>query len=431
MGGDLNLKKSWHPVLKSNQERVWKEQQKALEERKRIEQLQKEREEERQIEELQALQEQAGGSNRAKRVEWMYNGPAAGSTGVTEEKEAFLLGKRRLDVLLKDEAAEHMKKNGAQEGFMAVQQSANTLRDTAAKVRDDPLLAIKKQEQQTYESIMNDPIKRRALLKAMGKGDQEKVRDRDRDRDRRHNRKREDREERYHDDAREKRHRDDDRERKHKYRDRSEDRARHHRNGRDRSNSEERYRDHRRHKREREEDRDDYSRAERPGKRRSRSPQRYHDDSTTRKRYESPVKSRDDRAYGRRRSHSRERRPSVSPKRSHRHDQSSKSRSRPQVHNHRTGPERPASNAKAESDDAAARAARLAAMQSSADDLEQQRKARLIAIEDQDRRTREAEDRMRSESGRFVSGMRRKAGDLSLGEAMGRRGRVGAVGSED
>ena len=61
MGGDLNLKKSWHPVLMSNQRRVWEEEKKALEERKRIEQMMKERQEERQIQELQEMQEAAGG----------------------------------------------------------------------------------------------------------------------------------------------------------------------------------------------------------------------------------------------------------------------------------------------------------------------------------------------------------------------------------
>ena len=50
MGGDLNLKKSWHPHLRKNQERVWKEEKSALEERKQIEKLRKEREEERALE---------------------------------------------------------------------------------------------------------------------------------------------------------------------------------------------------------------------------------------------------------------------------------------------------------------------------------------------------------------------------------------------
>jgi hypothetical protein len=41
------LKKSWHPVLMSNQKRVWAEENKALEERKKTDQVLKERAEER------------------------------------------------------------------------------------------------------------------------------------------------------------------------------------------------------------------------------------------------------------------------------------------------------------------------------------------------------------------------------------------------
>lgn len=29
-GGDLNMKKSWHPLLMKNQERVWLEEKKAV-----------------------------------------------------------------------------------------------------------------------------------------------------------------------------------------------------------------------------------------------------------------------------------------------------------------------------------------------------------------------------------------------------------------
>ncbi|KAH0143149.1 hypothetical protein KCU67_g13689, partial [Aureobasidium melanogenum] len=92
MGGDLNLKKSWHPVLMSNQKRVWEEEKKALDERKKIDQVLKERAEERQIQELQQMQEAAGGKKRVDRVDWMYGGPADGQKGTTEEMEAYLLG---------------------------------------------------------------------------------------------------------------------------------------------------------------------------------------------------------------------------------------------------------------------------------------------------------------------------------------------------
>ncbi|XP_015765538.1 PREDICTED: pre-mRNA-splicing factor CWC25 homolog [Acropora digitifera] len=52
-GGDLNLKKSWHPQTLRNVERVWKAEQKADAESKKIEQLRKELEEERAREEMQ------------------------------------------------------------------------------------------------------------------------------------------------------------------------------------------------------------------------------------------------------------------------------------------------------------------------------------------------------------------------------------------
>lgn len=170
MGGDLNLKKSWHPVLMSNQKRVWEEEQRALEERKRIDQLMKERQEERQIQELQQLQEAAGGKQRASRVDWMYSGPASGQAGTTEEMEGYLLGKRRIDGLIKGTESQNLKKSSEEDSFMALQH-ANTARDTAAKVRDDPMLAIKKQEQAAYEVMINDPVKRRMMLKAAGAPD--------------------------------------------------------------------------------------------------------------------------------------------------------------------------------------------------------------------------------------------------------------------
>jgi hypothetical protein len=87
MGGDLNLKKSWHPVLMSNQRRVWEEEKKALDERKRTEQRIKELKEERAKEEIQNKLEAAGSRKRVDRVDWMYQGPSSGQAGTTEEME--------------------------------------------------------------------------------------------------------------------------------------------------------------------------------------------------------------------------------------------------------------------------------------------------------------------------------------------------------
>jgi N-terminal domain of CBF1 interacting co-repressor CIR len=74
-GGDLNMKKSWHPLLQKNQERVWQEENKAREERKRIDQKRKEIAEERQLQELQRLQQVQGGKPRQERLDWMYTAP--------------------------------------------------------------------------------------------------------------------------------------------------------------------------------------------------------------------------------------------------------------------------------------------------------------------------------------------------------------------
>lgn len=162
-GGDLNMKKSWHPLLIRNQEKVWMEEKKALEERKRIEQIKKEIEEERQLQELQKLQEASGGKKRVERLDWMYAAPhLSDDSRTTEEMEAYLLGRKRIDEILKDD---NTKLEYGKKPFIAT-QNANTVRDIQNKIREDPLLAIKKQEQAQYEAIRNNPIKLRQLMEA-------------------------------------------------------------------------------------------------------------------------------------------------------------------------------------------------------------------------------------------------------------------------
>ncbi|KAG4305904.1 hypothetical protein PORY_000814 [Pneumocystis oryctolagi] len=162
-GGDLNMKKSWHPLLIRNQEKVWMEEKKALEERKRIEQIKKEIEEERQLQELQKLQEASGGKKRVERLDWMYAAPhLSGDSRTTEEMEAYLLGRKRIDDIFKEDTS---KIENGKQPFIA-SQNANSVRDIQNKIREDPLLAIKKQEQAQYEAIRNNPIKLRQLIEA-------------------------------------------------------------------------------------------------------------------------------------------------------------------------------------------------------------------------------------------------------------------------
>ncbi|KAG5438890.1 hypothetical protein PCANB_002220 [Pneumocystis canis] len=157
------MKKSWHPLLIRNQEKVWMEEKKALEERKRIEQIKKEIQEERQLQELQKLQEASGGKKRVERLDWMYAAPhLSGDSRTTEEMEEYLLGRKRIDDIFKEDTS---KLENGKQPFIA-SQNANTVRDIQNKIREDPLLAIKKQEQAQYEEIRNNPIKLRQLMEA-------------------------------------------------------------------------------------------------------------------------------------------------------------------------------------------------------------------------------------------------------------------------
>ncbi|KAH9944253.1 Pre-mRNA splicing factor-domain-containing protein [Epithele typhae] len=164
-GGDLNMKKSWHPLLMKNQERVWLEEKKALEEKKKLDQLRKEKEEERQLQELQRMQEEQTGRKRQEKLDWMYTTPATGSTQNPNDLEDYLLGKKRVDKILT--ADENEKIGAAHKNFIAIQH-ANTLRDTAAKIREDPLLAIKQQEQAAYQALMANPLRLREMQERNG-----------------------------------------------------------------------------------------------------------------------------------------------------------------------------------------------------------------------------------------------------------------------
>ncbi|KAK6223507.1 hypothetical protein QIS74_03451 [Colletotrichum tabaci] len=428
MGGDLNLKKSFHPSLIKNQAKVWEEERKALEERKKTQQRINELKEEREREELQKKLEAAGHTKRVDRVEFLYSGPTDGQTGTTEERESYLLGKRRIDNLLKGTEHKNLEKQAGQESFMAL-QAANTARDTAAKVREDPLLAIKRQEQAAYEAMMNDPIKRRQLLASMGiADDKSKSKDRDEKHKRRHHH----------------RHRDgDDDKERHRRRRRSYSRSRSPRRRRDDSEDEDR------HERRRRSDSEDKHSHRRRRSSRSRTPRRRdHGDKDDygrqhrrdrrgdRERRRPGSVSDEGRAAIR-----RERSPQESDKRDDRTGDAPGYRGRRNYDNRRQDRDRRLdgrANSDKEPDDRAAdeeRARKLAAMQSAASDLDTDRVRRLAALAEREKAAREADDQARERSSKygdreFVNGLHRKAGNMSLGERMG-RGRQGLQKDDD
>lgn len=388
-GNDLNLKKSWHPQLMTNQRRVYDAEQAALQERKITEARLEEIRRERQIEETQKQLEASGGPKRIDRVEWMYQG--TNDTGRDEySSEAFLLGKRRIDSILRGDDAKKVEKTagptGEAPGPIPVVASA---RDTAAKIREDPLVAIKRQEQEAYQAMMKDPSKRRQLLAQMGIAEEEprkeKRRKEDRHRSHRH---------------RSHRHRDDDRRR--------------------RDDSRERSRSPRRH------DDSDY---ERPRKRRR---------SESRDRIqERPRSVSRDRARDRRRYDSDDQDRRSRPRR----DYSGRRPAHTDREDERTG--RAYSNRRGHADtrpnggndQEEERARKLAAMQNDATDLDKAREARLAALAEKEQAAREADDKARATSqkygGReFANKLHNSAGNGTLADRIG-RGRQGLQRDDD
>jgi len=404
-------------VLLKNQVRVKEEQHKALEERKKIEKLRREREEERELEALIKLQEAHGGPKRVQRVDWMYNGPSGEGGLVNEEREAFLLGKRRIDPLLKNEETKSLQK-GAAAAVDTESSVANTTRDLASKVALDPLLIIKKQQMEATlkaakaaAKAQQEKKKDEHRQKSRRQGDDRRRDRRDRyDDDRRSSRRHEDVDDRYDNDRHRSRRNDDDRERRHDHH-RDEDGKREHRS---------------RHRH-----RDDYRRRDRT---RSRSPDDRDRRSKGHRRSLSPDPSRNSRRYS---GSSQEEHPRYSSPTSTRNDRrrcpsprrESAKRRRSQSPHRKQGDQRPVRAPSppgmpaAETKPAESAAAKLARMQADAEAIEQERLARVREREAEDA-AEEAKHRASDGGRKLMAGLHRQAGEMDLSDRLG-RGRQG------
>lgn len=386
------MKKSWHPLLLKNQERVWLEEKKALEEKKKLDQLRKEKEEERQLQELQRLQEEQTGKRKTEKLEWMYATPATGINQNANDLEDYLLGKKRVDKILT--ADENAQLGASHKNFIAI-QNANNVRDIAAKIREDPLLAIKQQEQAAYQALMSNPLRLREMQERNGI-----------------------------------------KPKKEKKREKKEKKERLAKERLDRSRSRSPVGEYKRNDRRYDADDDRHyrrqSRSRSPGYRRSRDS--LDDGVRTWPRSDES----DDNGYGRRRSiersgkrteDDRKRRRSPSPP--HRNSYPKRSRYSPPRSDSRPGP-----SAKKQLPNAAEdRVAKLAAMQSGAAKMEVERQQRLMALLEKEKADLEAEERARAKSkgmGGFLGQEQKKVfGGIGGLEDRLKRGRGGLVADAD
>lgn len=457
--GDLNMKKSWHPQRSGNLAATAKAEAEAIAERKKMQQRLHEIEEERKKEEIQRALEAAGGKRKLDRVEWMYTGGPNDQNGDSAENEAYLLGKRRIDKLLQDNEVKKLSKQASTEQSSETKTIADA-RDIATKIREDPLLAIKRKEQQAYEAMMNDPIKRRQLLASMGIEDtQRKSKSKE---ERRHKHRHHHRSHRHHDDddRHSRRRSPDSRERSRtprKYESDEDDRRRRRRDSPDRRrrDSPERKRDRSRSVDER------YSRSRRNDDTRSRhhsgrsrdvsgsrspdyrtkrelsrdtdrrikrersrdSDRRVKRDHSSERDEKPPRRDGDDGTYYRNgaRNEGRNGERNGGPYRQRRDNQDDgRSRQNGGYHINASS----SVKVKVEEDDERAR--KLAAMQEAATDLDADRRRRLAAIEEAERKAEEEDERARQRNkkfggdARFTNTLHSRAADLKVYERMGR-----------
>ncbi|XP_077460665.1 pre-mRNA-splicing factor CWC25 homolog [Stigmatopora argus] len=161
-GGDLNLKKSWHPQTMKNIERVWKAEQKHESECKKIEELQKELKEERAREEITRYAEETGAiKKKDDRLDWMYQGP---SNQVSRDE--YLMG-RAIDKQITDQYEEPESGPSAETGLLPGSifgpvATASSM-DVAAKIREDPLFEIRKREEAKKREVLTNPVKMKKI----------------------------------------------------------------------------------------------------------------------------------------------------------------------------------------------------------------------------------------------------------------------------
>ncbi|XP_068120078.1 pre-mRNA-splicing factor CWC25 homolog [Hyperolius riggenbachi] len=161
-GGDLNLKKSWHPQTLRNVEKVWKAEQRHEAEQKKIEELQKELREERAREEMQRYAEDTGAvKKKDEKLDWMYQGPAG-----MVNREEYLLG-RPVDKFILDKMQDPepgpSTETGLLPGSIFNANGGPSALDIANKIREDPLFMIRKREDEKKKEVLNNPVKMKKI----------------------------------------------------------------------------------------------------------------------------------------------------------------------------------------------------------------------------------------------------------------------------
>lgn len=142
-GGDLNLKKDWHPAKLCNMEQVRLAEEKKKEEDKKLEVLRKEIAQEREMREIRKMEEEAGLiRKRTERLDWMYTGAVAtpATPALSSRQEEYLLGRKRVDEIINGDAAP------VENSFLEKRMSRSSKKDLECKIREDPMFKLRKEQ---------------------------------------------------------------------------------------------------------------------------------------------------------------------------------------------------------------------------------------------------------------------------------------------
>ena len=178
MGGGAPMsflnKKSWHTGGHRNRESVWKREREHAEEQAKVKELQRQIEEEREQLELERLAEDGRAlrheqkKKKTERLDFMYNTPLA-SKALDDDRDAFLLGKKKVTDAVLTTAAKAGAGNpnmlGGEESKCERVTSMPTseLKEASRnenwlRLQNDPLLAIRRQQQSAMEKIKKNPV---------------------------------------------------------------------------------------------------------------------------------------------------------------------------------------------------------------------------------------------------------------------------------
>ena len=160
-------KKSWHTAGMAVVEDVWKREQQAEHEKRRLEEMKREIEDERKQNELKQEAIAAGHVvEKVERLEFMYKGRVGEAAPAAMDEK--LIGKKRFDLPVEEG---HNLQQQAEEQ----QDEAQAKNEAWNKLNADPLLVMKQRELSAKQYVTNNPV-RMAQLK------EESRRDRDRKR---------------------------------------------------------------------------------------------------------------------------------------------------------------------------------------------------------------------------------------------------------